>query len=308
MRRAFCITLLVPAVQVFAVTGSLRPVSNTFVLSPGIASPLPDANDRNFGGSGSLCVSSPAARAYDPNDGIDHLPKGEFITLLKFDSSLCEGTTLSTMVLKLAITNGNQSANGIFNYLGSPGSFDLYWISSDWQQGHGSPSIAAGSDVGITYTELVALLDRSGLMYLETLYYDARHPYWAGEKWFDFELNLGDPNYAGLADAIESGEIVTFMLHAPQDSGVCFNLRAYVQNAKEGTFTIRNTGPILELETILPASAVDFDGNGAIDIADLSFIIDHWHETGQGLTGDIAPLGGDGVIDILDLVELMKYW
>lgn len=308
MREALCIALLVPAAQVFAVTGSLRPVNNTFVLSPGIVSPLPDANDRNFGGSGSLCVSSSTARAYDPNDGIDHLPKGEFITLLKFDFSLCKGTTLSALTLRLAITNGNQSANGIFNYLGSPGSFDLYWISSDWQQGYGTPNVAVGSDGGITYTSLVSLLDQSGSTYLETLYYDARYPYWTGENGFDFELNLADPNYAGLVDAIESGETVTFMLHAPQDSGVCFNLRAYIQHNKNGTHTIRDTGPFLDVEATLPVSAVDFDGNGEIDSVDLSYIVDHWQETGQGLSGDIAPLGGDGIIDILDLIEFMKYW
>lgn len=308
MGRALCIALLVPAAQVFAVTGSLRPVHNTFVLSPGIASPLPDANDRNFGGSGSLCVSSSTARAYDPDDGIDHLPKGEFITLLKFDFSLCKGATISALSLRLAITNGNQSANGIFNYLGSPGSFDVYWISSDWRQGYGTSNVAAGSDVGITYADLVSLLDRSGSTYLDTLYYDARHPYWAGENWFDFELNLADPNYADLVNAIESGETATFMLHAPQDSGASFNLRAYIQHNMNGTHTIRDTGPFLDVEAILPVDAVDFDGNGRIDAADLAHIVDHWQETGQNLTGDVAPLGGDGIIDILDLIEFMKYW
>ena len=48
--------------SVFAVTGSLRPMNNTFVLDPGLASPFPDANDLNFGGSGSLCVASATAR------------------------------------------------------------------------------------------------------------------------------------------------------------------------------------------------------------------------------------------------------
>lgn len=308
MKRALFISLLVPAVHAFAVTGSFRPVNNTFLLSPGPASPLPDANDLNFGGSGSLCVSSPAARAYEPNDGIEHLPKGEFITLLKFDASLCKGTTLSAITLKLAITNGNQSANGIFNYLGSPGSFDLYWVSSDWEQGYGTPSIKAGPAVGITYTSLVSLLDETSPAYLETLYYDAEFPYSAGENWFAFEMHPEDPNYAGLVAAIEDGQTVTLMLHAPKDSGVCFNLRAYVQNNKNGTQTIRDAGPYLEVETTLPVSAVDFDANGAIDSADLSVIVDHWHEVGEDLPGDIVPLGGDGVIDIEDLIEFMKYW
>jgi hypothetical protein len=308
MKRALCICLLLPAFPTWAVTGSFRPVSNTFVLSPGPASPLPDANNLNFGGSGSLCVSSSGARAYDPNEGIDHLPKGEFITLLKFDPSLCKGTTLSTMTLKLAITNGNQSANGIFNYLGSPGSFDLFWVSSDWKQGYGTPTVMAGPSVGITYTELAALLSRSAPAYLETLCYDARHPYSAGENWFAFELDLKDPNYAGLVGAIEEGQTVTFMLHAPADRGACFNIRAYVQYSKNGAYTVRETGPFLEVEIALPAVAFDFDGSGMIDLADLDYLIDHWKETGPDLAADIAPLGGDGLVDILDLTEFLEYW
>lgn len=308
MKRVKCAYLIIPAIHAFAVTGALRPVQNTFVLSPGVASAFPDANDRNFGGSGSLCVSAAAARAYDPNEGIDHQPKGEFITLLQFAPSLCAGTTLSEMTLKLAITSGNQSAKGIFNFLGSPGDFDLYWISSQWSQGYGTSKIAADSSVGITYTDLVTILEQTEFSYLETLHYDASYAYWEGEQWFEFPLDLEDPNYAGLVDAIEDGEIVTFMLAAAPDSEVCFNIRAYCQASEDGTYTIRETGPYLEIETTLALDAVDFDASGVIDHADANCILDHWQETGDTLIGDIAPLGGDGVIDMLDLTEFMKHW
>ena len=308
MRTIVCVFLLTATVPAWAVSGSLRPTSNTFVLNSGVASPLAEADDLNFGGSGSLCVASPLARAYEPNDGIDHLPKGEFVSLLKFDPFLCAGTTLSGMTLRLAITNGNQSAKGIFNYLGSPGDFDLYWISSDWQQGYGTSKTTVGSDAGITYTELTALLDQTAPAYLETLHYDARYSYWEGENWFAFELDMANENYAGLIEAIESGEIITLMLMAPEDSTICFNFRAYVQGSEDGTYTIRETGPYLDVQTTLPFSGVDFDGSGRLDIVDLSCIVDHWMETGEALTGDIAPLGGDGVIDMLDLAEFMEHW
>lgn len=308
MRNALCVLLLVPAIQAYAVTGSLRPINNTFVLSPGVASPRPDANDLNFGGSGSLCVSSASARAYDANDGIDHQPKGEFITLLKFDASLCAGTELTSMTLKLAITNGNQSAKGIFNYLGSPGHFDLYWISSDWRQGYGTPSVLVGPDAGITYTELVSLLDQTPASYLEALHYDARYPYAEGENWFTFGLDLERESYTELIQAIENGESVTFMLAASPDSDVCFNIRACVQAREDGTYTVRDTGPFLEVETTLPFSDIDFDASGEIGLVDLTYIVGHWQETGEALVADIAPLGGDGVIDMLDLTEFMKYW
>lgn len=308
MRNTVCIFLLAAAVPAWAVTGSLRPTGNTFVLNPAVASPLAEGDDLNFGGSGSLCVSSSLARAYEPNDGIDHLPKGEFISLLKFDPFLCAGTTLSSMTLRLAITNGNQSAKGIFNYLGSPGDFDLYWISSEWQQGYGTSKTMAGPDAGITYTELTALLEQTAPAYLETLHYDARYSYWEGENWFAFELDMTNENYTGLIEAVESGEMITFMLMAPQDSTTCFNFRAYVQGSEDGTYTVRDTGPYLDVQTALPFSDVDFDASGQLDSADLSCIVDHWMETGEALAGDIAPLGGDGVIDMLDLTEFMEHW
>jgi hypothetical protein len=308
MRKVLFITLLMPAAQALAVTGSLRPVNNTFVLNPGAVSPLPDACDLNFGGSGSLCVSSPTARAFDVNDQIDQQPKGEFVTLLKFDLARCKGTSLSKMRLKLAITNGNQSANGIFNSLGAPGDFDLYWISSDWQQGYGTPNVMVGPTLGVTYKGLAALLARTPPIFLERLTYDAKYPYSAGEKWFTFELDLKDPNYAGLVTAIDSGQVVTLMLHAPKDSRTCFNLRAYVQLSKSGAVTIRDTGPILEVETALAPGVFDFNADGTVDSADLSYLLDHWQQTGQGIVGDIAPLGGDGVIDLLDVTEFIERW
>jgi hypothetical protein len=307
MKRVCFVTLLMPAIQALAVTGTFRPVNNTFVLSPGIASPMRDANDLNFGGSGSLCVSSPAARAYDPNLQIDHPPKGEFITLLKFAPVSCKGTSLTAMTLRLAITCGNQSANGIFNYLGGPGDFDLYWISNEWQQGYGTPSVIADSRVGITYTGLVSLLDHnSPCLFLETLHYDANHPYSAGEKGFTFDLDLSEPNYAGVLAAMENGEVVTFMLRASKDSLTCFNLRAYVQYNKNGTVTFRDTGPVLEVKAVLPDAAFDFNADEKLDSADLTYLLDHWQQTGQGLVGDIAPLGGDGVIDLLDVAEFIE--
>ena len=124
MKKTLCAFLILPVAQTLAVTGSFRPIQNTFVLSPGAASSFPDAEDRNLGGSGSLCVAAATARASDPDEGINHPPKGEFITLLQFDPALCAGTTVSEMTLKLAITCGNQSAQGIFNFLGSPGDFE----------------------------------------------------------------------------------------------------------------------------------------------------------------------------------------
>ena len=309
MKKSGCLFFVLSSVSVFAVTGSLRPDNNVFVLRPGIASPLPDANDYNFGGSGSLCVSSATARAYDPMTGLDHQPKGEFTTLLKFDPILCTDTTLTKMTLKLAITNGNRSAKGVFNYLGGAGNFDLYWIDNNWEQGYGTPITPAGSEVGITYTTLQALLSQNTPVYLETLYYNARYTYAEGENWFEYTLNLEDENYAGLLDAIRNGQVITFMLRASESSSVCFNLRAYVQNSSGGTVTYRPTGPFLNVQAVLPFTDIDFDESGTVDLTDLLYyMLDNWLQTGENMLTDIAPLGGDGVINLLDFAEFAKYW
>lgn len=309
-RRSFycmCMFLLSSA-ALFAVNGSLRPKANTFVLSPGPASPLPDANDYNFGGSGSLCVSSSTAHAYDLLAGINHEPKGEFITLLKFDASACADTSLSKLTLNLAITNGNQSSNGIFNYLGNPGNFDLFWMSNDWQQGYGTSKIPALAGVGLTFTTLTSLLETELPVYLETLYYDAYYSYIEGENWFSFELDLSSNNYAELAAAIQRGQTITFMLRASETSDVCFNLRAYIQKTSTGGVTYRTEGPFLNLQTALPFADIDFDESGVIDSTDLLYITDYWLTPADDLKGDIAPLGGDGIINLLDLCEFAKYW
>jgi len=309
MKKMILTFMLLLVIDVFAVTGSFHPTANGFVLSPGPASPFPDANDYNFGGSGSLSVSSPTAYAYDPNAGIDHLPKGEFVTLLKFDPNLCAGTTLSQMTLELAITNGNQSAMDIFNYLGGPGDFDLYWIDNNWQQGYGTPKIQASSEIGVTYTTLQTLLEQTNPVYLETLNYNALYTYAEGENWFTYELNLENDNYAGLLNAIQDGQTITFMLRASEESSVCFNLRAYIQNNSDGTVIYREEGPFLNVQTVLPFIDIDFDGSNTVDLTDLLYyMVDNWLETGENMIADIAPLGGDGIINLLDFSEFARHW
>lgn len=304
--KTIALICLLFSVNSFAVTGELRPVNNLFVLNPGPASPLPEAADLNFGRSGSLCVSSASARAYEPNEGIDHPPKGEFITLLKFDGLVCSDTTINGMKLKLAITNGNQSAGDIFNYRGQPGQFDLYRISNEWQQGSGSP--LSPNESGLTYNGLVTLLEDPVTTYLETLYYDAAYSYSEGENWFTFNLDISNGHYENLLEDMESGETITLMLIPVDGSEVCFNMRAYVQYNQNGTYSYRETGPKCEVSVNLPFTDVDFDENGIIDSIDLLQITNNWLATGENLIGDISPLGGDGKIDFADYTVFSQYW
>jgi len=302
-----CVFLLLET-NVFAVDGQLRPVSNVFVLNPGVASPKPAAANLNFGGSGAMCVSSPLARAYEPNEGIDHQPKGEFITLLKFDSAICSQTIINNLTLSLAITNGNQSAGNIFNYRGHAGEFDVYWIVSNWSQGNGTPVYLDNTGLGVTYNSLASILGQTSAVYLDTFYYDARYSYAEGEKWFTFDFDLSNGYYAEFLNAIQSGQTITLMLAAPQDSDTCFNLRAYIQYNQNGTFTYRDTGPIIAVSAELPFTDIDFDHSGTVDTLDLFYITDNWLVSGSGMAADISPLGGDGRIDFMDFAVFAKYW
>jgi polyhydroxybutyrate depolymerase len=52
--------------------------------------------------------------------------------------------------------------------------------------------------------------------------------------------------------------------------------------------------------------AVDFNGDGIVDIKDLLRLIQSWGQDDPMV--DIAPSFGDGVVDVLDLEVLMSYW
>jgi hypothetical protein len=51
------------------------------------------------------------------------------------------------------------------------------------------------------------------------------------------------------------------------------------------------------------ASSADPNGDGYVNILDLSILLSHWHQTGSGITDDI---NGDGTVDVLDLSILLN--
>jgi len=52
----------------------------------------------------------------------------------------------------------------------------------------------------------------------------------------------------------------------------------------------------------------DIDGDGHLDYADFAILGYQWGEAPGDPNGDIAPLGGDGVVDRQDLAELVVCW
>jgi hypothetical protein len=56
----------------------------------------------------------------------------------------------------------------------------------------------------------------------------------------------------------------------------------------------------------IPGPGFDFNGDGVVDVQDVSLMVDHWH-TDNALY-DIAPLPwGDGIVDVQDLIMLAEH-
>jgi len=63
---------------------------------------------------------------------------------------------------------------------------------------------------------------------------------------------------------------------------------------------------VYEYDTGLGVSSPDFNGDGIVDSADISMMVDHWHTDYPFC--DVAPLPfGDGVVDVQDLIALSEY-
>ncbi|GEM_PF-3512766 len=279
----------------------LRPVADTFVLNPSIWNIHHlDAAMYNYGGAGSRSVASATAYAYQEIDGIviiNDPPKGEFITLLKFDCSRLTGQHISDITLSLYISNGNQSSFGIFNYIGSAGDFDIAWVSNDWEQGTGSPhEMPSNSLDGISYNSLQTMLANATAEWLDTFYYSAENPYGI-PIWYSYTFNLNNGHYSDLLAAIGRGETITFMLTASAQSSVAFNFTTYNQNTSSG-ITLRETGPILTVTT----------GLYGTDISDLRKLASYWLVT--NCTGECGEtdLNSDGIVNMFDFAILAKSW
>ena len=227
----------------------LRPVAETFVLSPGPGSPYANAANHNYGGSGSRCVSSAFASAYSESEGIDDQAKGEFDSILKFDTSSVAGLDISSLSLTLNISNGNRSAFDIFNYIGHSGEFGVYWMTNNWEVGSGTPSSDAASATGVTYNSLQDILAVNEPILLDIFYYDAANPY-GSPALYTFDLSLANQT---LLDAIYQGQELSLLL-MPEDDQVCFNFTSYVQhNADPTKNKIRDEGAILAVTVPEPS-------------------------------------------------------
>ena len=50
----------------------------------------------------------------------------------------------------------------------------------------------------------------------------------------------------------------------------------------------------------------DFNGDGFVDEKDVKMLLDYWLKNEPSV--DIAPVGGDGIIDFLDFAVFGRFW
>ena len=96
--------------------------------------------------------------------------------------------------------------------------------------------------------------------------------------------------------------------HGSWDSG-----RAYLRGWPIGQTTVHfqmkdiagNMQVLVYDDTIKLTWPGDFEPDGDLDIMDLAVVAEEW--LGMGIA-DIAPPGGDGVVNLLDLADLARHW
>ena len=210
----------------------LRPQEDTFVINPGPGNTRHiNAADYNYGGAGSRSVAAATAYAI-LEDGQTMAPKGEYISMLRFDFAPVAGMKIDAITLQLFISNGNRSAYDLYNYTGHEGNFDLSWISNNWEQGTGAPheiiTYPYNSLNGVNFNSLQLLLYDFPARLLETFYYTAENPY-GSPQWYEYTFDFTNGNYNQLRMAVSQGQTISFMLSASKGSNVCFNFCAYNQ-------------------------------------------------------------------------------
>jgi hypothetical protein len=235
-----CGLAFLAAAAVQAVTLSTTAIADTFVLNPGPANTLEDADNRNFGGLNSRSVA--ASTAVGTTSG----QKGEFDSLLRFNATATLAAfdalfgagnwTVTGVSLKLC-TSYNVSGPGIFNAAGAEGKFAVNYMPNDgsaWVQGQGYTSITpdAKSYSGISYAGLQTLLDATPATLVGA--YD--YVNLGTTQWETFDLGIGTQ---ALLDDLLVGDNLSLLL-TPADSQVAFNFTSwqYGSSSKPPTLLI----------------------------------------------------------------------
>jgi hypothetical protein len=224
--------IVAPALGAIA---TMNPVADTFVSS---ANP-----SGNFGGAGALEVSAP------------NLPKGEFQSLMKFDTSAAKSSfdaafgvgQWQVQSVTLQLTSANP-LNPIFN-TNAAGQFAASWMQNDsWAEGTGMPN-SPTSD-GVTFSTLSSFLSGADQS-LGTFNFPGGT---SGNNTYTLALAPGF-----VSDIAAGGNVSMRMLAADSAMSYCLNSRNF------GTASVR---PLLTINAIaVPEPATVLFGFMPIAIA-----------------------------------------
>jgi hypothetical protein len=150
--RILVITLATALNPIYGATSGLNSTADAFVTT----GPANNLATNNYGAGGSVGLAAAG------------LPKGEFQTVLRFDTSAAKSSfdslygagawSLQSVTLQLTATTVN---NTNFN-ANAAGSFGLSWMQNDsWIEGSGTPN--APGTTGITYNTLQSTFINAGL-------------------------------------------------------------------------------------------------------------------------------------------------
>ena len=67
-------------------------------------------------------------------------------------------------------------------------------------------------------------------------------------------------------------------------------------------------GEISFLEGKIPTVDGDINGDGKVDLIDLYILKNQWLDFPGTPSADIAPIGGDNVVNLLDFAVVAQYW
>ncbi len=124
-----------------------------------------------------------------------------------------------------------------------------------------------------------------------------------GVTYYPFVLNLASPNQPAAAgdNTLDNAEQV--VIHSPNVPGsytVQISYKDSLTN-NEQYYSLIMSGQLTGEELL-----GDFTGNGFVDFEDLEILVSYWLQNEPSV--DIAPPGGDGIINFLDFAGLAENW